>query len=497
MKGEAQKGKAQSVERKASGAWRAMGFTFRMLSDEERERIAGAALGLLERVGVQLTEPEARELLHGAGARIEGERARVPEELVEEAIKSAPSTIAIYDRDGERAMELGGRSVYFGAHTDAPDVLDPWTNERRPCEEADVGRHAVLIDALDNICYTTASGMVSDRPAPIADRVALAQCLVASRKPALAMPVSNEGLIDCHEMAALAVGGDDALRDHPILIVYSEPVSPLIHPDDSIRRLLYCAQNEIPLVYTPYAAMGATAPMSPAAVTAQLCAESLSALVIHQLKRPGAPFVFGGMASVMDMRTTIFSYGAPEFQRGNALMAEMSHHFDLPNFGTAGTSDAQSFDGQAVLEAASSCMMAQLVGANLVHDVGLLGNATVVMPAMIVVTDEILAMLDHLFGEVDVSDEALGLSVLEEVGVGGEFVTHSHTFDHFRDIWYPDLLFRAGAEAWATSNQEAFQERVNARTCELIDNHEPVRLPNDVSEAIQAIVVGAEARLAN
>ncbi len=475
-----------------------MSLTFRILSDKQHTRIADAAFDLLERVGVQLTEPEARELLHGAGAHVEPERdiVRIPADLVERAIESAPSSIAIYTRDGERAMTLGGMSAYFGAHTDAPDVLDPATGKRRPCTEADVARHAALIDALDQISYTTASGMVSDRPAEVADRVALAQCLIHSPKPVLAMPVTHQSLVDCRQMATLAVGGDETLRERPILIVYSEPVSPLVHPDDSIRRLLYSAEHELPLVYSGYAAMGGTAPLSPVAITIQLCAESLSALVVHQLKRPGAPFIFGGMASLMDMQTTVFSYGAPEFQRGNTLLAEMAHHFDLPNFGTAGTSDAQTFDGQAVLEAASSCMMAYLAGSNLIHDVGLLGNATVVMPAMITATEEIIAMLHHLLGAVDVGDEALALAldVLEEVGPRGEFVTHPHTFEHFRDVWYPEMLFRGGAETWASSEQEVFEQRVNAKTRELMEQHEPARLSADVAEAIRAVVARAEER---
>jgi trimethylamine--corrinoid protein Co-methyltransferase len=465
---------------------------FRILSDEQRARVAGAAFELLEQVGVRLTEPESRELVRAAGARVDGERVTIPAPLVEEMIESAPSSIAIYTRDGDLAMELGGLGAFFGAHTDAPDVLDPCTGKRRPCTQADVGRHAALIDALPNISFTTASGMVADCPADVADRVALAQCLIGSRKPVLGMPVTSQALAHSREMAALAMGGDGTLRKRPHLIIYAEPVSPLVHPDASMRKLLYCAEYEIPLVYTPYAAMGATAPMSQAAITAQLCAESLSGLVVHQLRRPGAPFIFGGMASVMDMQSTVFSYGAPEFQRGNTLMAEMAHHFDLPNFGTAATSDAQVFDGQALLEAASSCMVAYLAGANLIHDVGLLGNATVVMPSMIVAADEFIRMLHQLFGDVDVDNEALALDVIEEIGPGGEFVTHRHTFEHFRDVWYPELLFRGGAEVWRTSEQETFEQRVNVKTCKLIKQQETARLPADVSEAIQAIVAQAK-----
>jgi trimethylamine--corrinoid protein Co-methyltransferase len=262
-----------------------------------------------------------------------------------------------------------------------------------------------------------------------------------------------------------------------------------------VSKLLACAEHEIPVVYTPYAAMGGTAPMSQAAIIAQVCAESLSGLVIHQLKRQGAPFIFGGMASVMDMKTTIFSYGAPEFQRGNTLVAEMAHHFGLPDFGTAGTSDAQTFDGQAILEATSSCMMAALSGANLIHDVGLLGNATVVVPEMIVATDEIVSMLHHLLSDVPVSDNTLALDIFGEVGPGGEFLTHPHTLEHFHAVWYPRLLYRGGAEAWKTSKHQTFEQRVNARTRELIETHQPAHPPQDVITAIEAVVARAEAEL--
>jgi trimethylamine--corrinoid protein Co-methyltransferase len=468
--------------------------TFRILSDEQRSSIASAAFDLLERVGVRLTEPEARVLLYGAGARVEGDRVRIPATVVDEAIRSAPRNIAIYARDGQRCMELGGERAYFGAHTDGPDVLDPNTGERRPCLEADVRGNAVLIDALPNLSYTTASGLVADRPPEIADRVSLAQCLAHATKPVLAMPVTLEALADCRKMAALVVGGDDVLQARPIVVVYSEPVSPLVHPDESVKKLLYCAEHRIPLVYTPYAAMGGTAPMSQAAIVAQMCAESLSGLAIHQIKQRGAPFVFGGMPSVMDMKTLVFSYGAPEFQVGNTAMAEMAHHFDLPNFGTAGTSDSQVFDGQAILEATSSCMLACLSGANLIHDVGLLGNATVVVPEMIVATDEIVRMIRHIVRGVGVGENELAVDVISAVGPGGEFLTHPHTLRHFRDVWYPELLYRSGAKAWSGSDRLTFEQRVNARTRELLRSHEPERLPADVVKHLEEVVARAEGR---
>jgi trimethylamine---corrinoid protein Co-methyltransferase len=471
-----------------------MACGFRYWCDTERSAVAAAALALLEHPGVRVEEPESQTLLRRGGAHLEGARARIPASLVEAALRSAPPVIDLYGREGQLAVRLAPGETHFGAHVDAPEVLDPVNGERRPCCQADVTVHARLIDALPNLAFVTASGLIADRLPEVADRASLACCLVGSTKPVLAMPLRLDGLADCREMAALAAGGHGALRERPLLAVYAEPQSPLVHPGESLRKLLYCAEHAIPLVYSGFAAMGATAPQSPTGIVAQLCAETLSGLVIHQLRQPGAPFVFGGMASLMDMRTTLFTYGAPEFVRGNSLLAEMAAHFGLPSFGTAGTSDAQCLDGQAVLEITSSSIMAVLCGAGLVHDVGLLGSATLVVPEAIVLADEIIGLIRRLASGPGVSDQDLALDVLAEVGPGGEFVTHSHTLRHFREVGYSALLFRGGARAWGDGMSTSFEQRLRERTCHLIDSHQPEPLPMEVADRIQAVVLRAEER---
>jgi len=466
---------------------------FQVLSSEDRKKIAAATLDLLDHEGVILSQSEAVELLRGAGARVDGNRVRLPSWLVLDAIKSAPKSISIYDRFGNLTMQLEGNHCYFGAVVDAPEVIDPFSRSRRPCTQEDVRCHALLVDALDNMCFTNASGLVSDQHPDLGAVVSASLCITHSTKPLLAEPIRLEMVEACRQMAALAVGGDEILRERPTLIVYTEPVSPLVHPDLSITKLLYCAEHEIPLVYTPFAAIGATAPMSIAGSVVQLCAESLSGLVVHQLKHKGAPFIFGAMSSIMDMRTTVFSFGAPEFQLGNTMMAEMAHHFRLPNFGTGGCSDSQVFDGQAILEATSSCMMAMLSGGHLVHNVGMHGNATLVMPEMITATSEIIEMLEAMLGGVVVNKKTMALDVIQEVGPMREYVTHPHTLKHFRDIWYPKLVYRGGDKAWKTSRQMAFEQRVTERTCQLIQSHEPQSLPKEISRGIEEVVARAEA----
>ncbi len=462
---------------------------FAVLSPYQRRRIAEGALEILERTGVHLSHAGAAELLAGAGARLEraatpagtpGYRVRMPAWLVQDALASAPRQIIISDRLGRPAMRLGQGHSYFGANMDAPLLLDPQTGEHRPLLEADGGRHARLVDALTHFRFLMSAGFAADRPAAVADRFAARQALLNTSKPVLVITLSCASLAAVREMAALIAGGEENLRRRPFLLHYSEPISPLLHPDDSIEKLLYCAEWEIPLVYTPYLAMGATAPCDMAGALSQACAESLSGLVIHQLARRGAPFIFGAMPSVMDMQTTVFSYGAPELHLLLAGMAEMAAHFGLPNFGTAGCGDASTFDGQAVMEAALSCAFAALSGADLIHDAGLFGSAQVIIPAMYLVVDEIVGMLEIIQRGIPVGGHAEALNLIDQVGPGGEFLTLEHTLRHFREFWRPALAYRRGYPDWPIAGKPDFAARVYVRLQHLLETHQPAPLSPEV-----------------
>jgi trimethylamine---corrinoid protein Co-methyltransferase len=454
----------------------------------QREQIADAAFALLQDVGGRIDSAEARQLLGDAGAAVDGKQVRIPVSLVTQALASAPTAVDIFDRLGQLAFRLDAQAVVFGAHVDGPDMLDPISGQRRPCVEADAVDHSRLIDACPNISFLTVSGMLRDHPAQVGDRVSLARSLQNSTKPVLTMPITLEGLQDAHDLAALAVGGREALRAYPHIIAYSEPVSPLLHPDDVMRKVGYCAREGIPCVYSGFAAMGGTAPMSPTGAVVQLIAETLTGLVVHQLAAPGAPFLLGGMPSLMDMRTTTFSYGAPEFIRGNTLMVEMAHHFGLPCMGTAGTSDAHVMDGQAIAEASASVLMALLSRGCLVHDVGLLGNATVVIPEMITATDALVGMLRRLLTTVPSDSEAVAADVIAEVGPGGAFLDQAHTLAHFREVAYDPLFYRGGAARWEQWETPSFEDRVRDRTRDLIRYHTPTPLAEDRAAAMEAVL---------
>ncbi len=251
-------------------------------------------------------------------------------------------------------------------------VYDLETGEHRPTVLADGVLAARLCDALPMIDFV----MAYAHPGEIDPHIALLhsyRAMVANTTKPLVVVAENAG--DLEVMAAIACelrGGPEELRAKPYFTLYGEPTSPLRHPREAVAKLLLCADHGIPCVYSTSPLAGGTAPITVAGHVAQGTAESLLGLVVHQLRRPGAPFIFGVGPAVLDMGTMQSAYNAPEYLMGYVCAVEMARWLDLPNWGYAGTTDAQVIDAQAGMEAAELTFLSLACGSNLNHDIGYL-----------------------------------------------------------------------------------------------------------------------------
>ncbi len=247
-----------------------------------------------------------------------------------------------------------------------------------------------------------------------------------------------------------------------------------------LRKLLLCAEHRIPRVYIPMPMAGSTAPAGLAGTLVQLTAEVLGGLVIQQLKNRGAPFIYGGIPSTMDMKTFIVAYGAPEVSLMSAGMTDMAHYYQLPVFTTAGCGDAKFVDLQFAVEAALSCLMAALSGGNLIHDTALMDAAQMVSPEGIVLVDEIVGMIKRIMGGIPVNDETVALDVIRGVGPGGHYLDHDHTLRHFREMWYPNFFDQMRHDVWLLGEKLSIGDKINLKTREILQTHEVEPLPSDV-----------------
>jgi trimethylamine--corrinoid protein Co-methyltransferase len=461
---------------------------FRILSDDQVQDIHLAVLEVLERTGIRVHSEEALAVYKKAGAKVKGDRVWIPSYLVEEAVRRAPSRVTLCNRDGKRTVILEDHKVYYGTGSDCPSIRDSYTGQVRRFTKKDIEQAARISDFLPNIDFHMSLGLMSDVPTDTYFRHQYVAMLRNYRKPIVFTSADKACLTDIIEIAAANSGGLDELQKNPTLCLYAEPSSPLNHSKTAIEKFLLAAENRVPTIYTPCPIAGATAPMTLAGALVVSVADSLSGLVAAQFHAPGAPFIMGGVLSTMDMATTIYTYGSPELSILQAGLADISHFYHLPMFGTAGCTDSKVFDEQAAAEAMMSIFAAALSGQNLVHDVGFLENGLIGSFELVVASDEYIGMAKHFVKGIEVNTDTLALEVIDKVGPGGNFVSEDHTDRHFREVeWFPKLMDRQNYSNWEGSGSKPMRQRANEKVKEILDTHRVEPLRDEAEETIEKV----------
>jgi len=465
---------------------------FAILSDTQLQNLHRAALEVLRRTGVRFQHQEALYLLEEAGAFIsDGDLVKFPAAMVEDAIASTPSRIVMCDRDGQPAMFLEGANVYFGTGSDCPNIIDPETGTHRKFTQADLINGYHLCDALPNIHFLMSMGIPDDVDVPLQYDTQMALMLEHTTKPIVFVTNDRASCQRAIDMAAAVAGSHEALVEQQHILLYSEPSSPLQQSETAIDKLLLIAECGLPVVHSPGTLMGGTAPITMAGGLVMSLAEIFSALVVHQLKRPGAPFVFGAGLHHMDMSAGEISYGSPEFQLTKAAVGQLGRWYGMPTWGHGACSDSKVMDEQAAVEAMLHVLMARLSGNNLAHDVGYLQSGLTTCFEMIVLNDELVAMTDHIMKGIQVSEDTLLLDELHAVGPGGHFLNTQETRNRFRDYWFPSLLDRKRRGKWSKEGATTLAQRLNARVKEIIEQHQPKPLDPEKKRKIQEILTTA------
>ncbi|MDR2302019.1 MAG: trimethylamine methyltransferase family protein [Deltaproteobacteria bacterium] len=444
-----------------------------ILSDEQMDRFHNAALEILERLGVRITHPKGLELLDAAGCKIVGNQVYYPPWVVEKALAMAPHRLSLGNRDNTRAVQLDDRRSYFGPTLDCIFYQDPETGERSPCDSPHVKIMSRLCDKLDNYDWNMTLGLCNDYPPTMADKVASRLAMEFCRKPTVCCCADVRSLEQIYEMAVLLQGGVDEFERHPYLLHLADPVSPLLYYDPVVAKMIYCAEKKIPLINYPGIQAAGTSPATLAGTIVQASAEALSGLVLHQMANPGAPFIYGAFATIMDMRTTVFSYGAIEMAMMVGAMAQISQRYRLPFFGTAGCTDSQMVDIQAGVEGALQDLVSAGVGEGLIHDTHCwLDHGSTVSPSYMVLGQEILGMVKQFMGGITVNEDTLALDVIGKVGSGGNFLREKHTMKNFKSMFYSDLFDRLQYESWQNKGGKFIEERLKEKTMKVINSED-------------------------
>ena len=385
-------------------------------------------------------------------------------------------------------MFLEGTRVYFGTGSDCLNIIDHETGEHRRFTRADLVDAYRLCDALPNIDFLMSMGIPSDVDVPLQYDTQMALMLEHTRKPIVFVTNDRAGCQRAIDMAAAVAGGFEALVERPHILLYSEPSSPLQHSETAIDKMLLMAEYGLPVLHAPGMLLGGTAPITMAGGLVQGLAELLSGLVLHQLKRRGAPFVFGAGVTHLDMSAMQVSYGSPESRLTNTAIAQLGRWYGMPTWGFAGCSDSKVFDEQAAAECLLSVLIARLSGTNLAHDLGYLESGLTTSLEMVVLADELVSMTDHLVKGIEVTEDTLLLDEIDTVGPGGDYLNTRETVKRFREYWFPSLLSRKRREKWLERGGTTLGQRLNSRVKEIIREHQVKPLNPHDKRKIQEIL---------
>jgi trimethylamine--corrinoid protein Co-methyltransferase len=468
---------------------------FRVLSDGQCDELYKAALECLERVGIQVHNAAARELLVSKGATMVDKIVKIPSNLVKQAVASTPHEFNVWGRDDKNKMRVALNRVHFGPGPTCTYFMDPKTGERRKAQRGDAGMTAKVCDALPNIDYIMGLSLFDNVTPVLSPVYEFAEELANTSKPIVAWANTPTTFTDMYQMAVAVAGSESALREKPIFALFTTYESPLKLADTSIATLMQAAEGGIPSICLGGPTVGLESPFTGAAALVLHLASALAALTIVQLHVPGASMAIGGLPSMMDLRTARPAYGSPEASLHSAAAVDLARHLGIPFMGTAGASEAKRVDAQAGAEAALQVMLSSLSGASLVHDVGFLDCADIGSLTYLVLVDEIIGMAARVMRGVQVNAETIMLDLIEEVGPGGMYLSQARSAALCRkEAWVPTVLDRNPYNVWERKGSQITEELANAKLKKILETHQPKPLHPEAVEKIERILIAAEAR---
>jgi trimethylamine--corrinoid protein Co-methyltransferase len=258
--------------------------------------------------------------------------------------------------------------------------------------------------------------------------------------------------------------------------------------NQNVDKLLFATDKGIPAIYTPCSALGVTAPATIAGMLVQTLADALVAIVLCNLKKPGMPIILGGIQTVSAKDTASLSYGAPELHLASAASTEIYKWLGLLSSAPAGCTDAKVVDEQAASESVMSLYNAFMTGTNLIHHVGCLDGGLNGSLSSLVMCDEIIGMIKQIGNGIPVTDETLALELLKEVGPGGEFLSHIHTYEHWKEWFRPTIIDRSNFETWSETGSKSYNERLEPEVDRILESHEPEPLDESIIQEMKKII---------
>lgn len=468
---------------------------YQRMGKQQCERIHKGSLEILDRVGIEVHDEQARDILVSGGARVDGIRVKIPEYMVSKALVTAPKTMVLYDRFGRVAARAGGYNAYFGGGSDCLYIRDHRTGERRRAVLTDVTDATFVQDALPEFDFVMSMFLPSDMDPTIYEWYQMELMLNHTTKPIVYVTPDLESCVGSVEMCEVVAGSPEAFRERPFAACYINLVSGLVANKEATQKCIYLAKKGLPMFYIPVNAGGVNAPHTTAGSLAALTAGGLLGIVLSQLVNEGVPVgLIGWGGGPYNLKTMMANYVQADEQ---GVAAEMGRYYDLPVFGEGGCTDSKVLDHQCAIEAALSLATILLHGGNINHDVGFMESGLQGSLQLQVMCNDTLGWLRAATAGVVVDRETLALDVVEELGPGCNYLDHPHTLRHFREPFYSKMADKGSFSQWEQRGGTTMEARAAEQVTKILASHHAEPLPPEVQRELKRMVEREQKRVDN
>ncbi|MDH3740399.1 MAG: trimethylamine methyltransferase family protein [Hyphomicrobiales bacterium] len=461
-----------------------------LISQDQLEAIHEASLKVLEDLGLEIVNDEACEILRSAGAIIDGHHVRIGREIVEQGLKTVPGQFTFHARNPDHSLIIGGDHVAFAPVGGPPNCSD-MDRGRRPGSFEDA-QNFIRLSQYFNAIHLAGGISVDALDIHASVRhlhVARAKAKL-SDKPVFASSTGRKRLFDGIECARISRGIDyDQMEREPSVFTVINTNSPLKIDEFMAMGIIEMARlNQICCV-TPFTLAGAMAPVTMAGALVQQNAEALVGMALGQLVRPGTPFIYGGFTSNVDMKSGAPAFGTPEYMKACIIGGQLTRLYNVP-YRTSSTNAANTVDAQAGYETVFSFWGAIMGGGHLImHSAGWMEGGLVAGYEKFALDVDLVQMVTEFLEPLEMSEDALGLDAIREVGPGGHFFGCQHTLARYSNAFYAPLISDwRNFEQWQAAGSPTAMQKANAIWKQALADFRDPAMDPAIAEELDAFV---------
>ncbi|MGB7861732.1 MAG: trimethylamine methyltransferase family protein [Acidimicrobiia bacterium] len=462
-----------------------------LATEEQIEVLHETSLQILEEIGMDFLDPESRDLLdQTGGVKIEDQRVRFDPAFVEETIRTAPSEFTLHARNPERNLHMGGNRVAFGAVGSAPNTSDE-AGGRRPGNHVDY-QNLIRLGQTINTVHLWPGYPVEpiDLHASVRHLDAIFDLLTLSDRFIHAYSLGRQRNRDGLEMVKIAREIDEeTLQREPSIMSVINASSPLRYDTPMLQGIIeFSSRNQV-ICITPFTLAGAMAPVTVAGALAQHNAEALAGIALTQVVRPGAPVLYGGFTSNVDMQSGAPAFGTPEFMQTAMITGQLTRRYNIP-YRSSGVNAANAIDAQAAYESVFSLWGAVMGGAHmLIHAVGWMEGGLRASFEKMALDADLCGMVQTFLEPIDFGTDALAMDAIRDVGPGGHYFGTQHTLDRFKTAFYKPLISDwRNYETWEEAGKPESKQRIIELVGELMATYEEPPMDPSVRTELEEFV---------